>query len=50
MVRIIVGTLLKVGRGKIPVEDIEKIILLGDRKKAGPCVPAQGLILEKVYY
>ena len=50
IVRIIVGTLLKVGRGKIPVEDIEKIILLGDRKKAGPCVPAQGLILEKVYY
>lgn len=50
MVRIIVGTLLKAGRGKIPVEDIEKIILLGDRKKAGPCVPAQGLILEKVYY
>ena len=50
MVRIIVGTLLKIGRGKIPVEDIEKIILLGDRKKAGPCVPAQGLILEKVYY
>lgn len=50
MVRIIVGTLLKVGRGKISVEDIEKIILLGDRKKAGPCVPAQGLILEKVYY
>ncbi len=50
MVRIIVGTLLKVGRGKIPIEDIEKIILLGDRKKAGPCVPAQGLILEKVYY
>ena len=50
MVRIIVGTLLKVGRGKIPVEDIEKIILLGDRKKAGPCVPAQGLILEKVFY
>ena len=50
MVRIIVGTLLKVGRGKIPVEDIEKIILLGDRKKAGPCVPAQGLFLEKVYY
>ena len=50
MVRIIVGTLLKVGRGKIPVEDIEKIILSGDRKKAGPCVPANGLILEKVYY
>ncbi len=50
MVRIIVGTLLKVGSGKILVEDIEKIILSGDRKKAGPCVPAQGLILEKVYY
>lgn len=50
MVRIIVGTLLKVGRGKIPVEDIEKIILSGDRKKVGPCVPANGLILEKVYY
>ena len=36
--------------GEVAVLDIEKIILSGDRKKAGPCVPANGLILEKVYY
>lgn len=50
MVRIIVGTLLKVGRGKISVEDIPNIILMGDTDKTGPCVPGNGLCLEKVYF
>ena len=50
MVRIIVGTLLDVGRGKIEPEEIENIILSKDRTKAGICVPAVGLVLEKVYY
>ena len=50
MVRIIVGTLLKVGNGKIKPDEIEDIIKEGNRKRAGMCVPAKGLILEKVFY
>lgn len=50
MVRIIVGTLVEVGKEKIAVEDIPNIINLKDRTKAGPCVQPNGLILEKVYY
>ena len=50
MVRIIVGTLLKVGRGRIKADDLEEIIKSGDRGKAGPCVPSSGLCLEKVYF
>ncbi len=50
MVRIIVGTLLDVGRGKIQPEIIKEIIEAKDRTRAGICVPAQGLFLEKVYY
>ncbi|EKQ52167.1 MULTISPECIES: tRNA pseudouridine(38-40) synthase TruA [unclassified Clostridium] len=50
MVRIIVGTLIKVGSGKLAPEDIENIIVEGNRKRAGMCVPPNGLILEKVFY
>jgi tRNA pseudouridine38-40 synthase len=50
MVRIIVGTLLKVGNGKLEAEMVEDIIKEGNRKKAGMCVPPNGLILEKVFY
>lgn len=50
MVRIIVGTLLCVGFGRIKIEDIEKIILYKKRQNAGPTAPPQGLFLEKVFY
>ncbi|NLY85068.1 MAG: tRNA pseudouridine(38-40) synthase TruA [Tissierellia bacterium] len=50
MVRIIVGTLLYVGLGKIQVKAIPEIIRDGKREKAGPTVPPQGLYLEKVFY
>lgn len=50
MVRIIVGTLVEVGKGKICPEDVKSIIDEGNRTKAGPCVPPNGLVLEKVYY
>ena len=50
MVRIIVGTLIKVGNKKIRVEEIENIIAEGNRKRAGMVVPPNGLILEKVFY
>lgn len=50
MVRIIVGTLVEVGKGKINSKDIKNIIESKDRSKAGPCVKPNGLVLEKVYY
>lgn len=50
MVRIIAGTLLDVGLGKIKAEDIPNIIEEKQRKKAGKTLPAQGLYLMEVYY
>ena len=50
MVRIIVGTLVDVGLGKIKPEEITDIIKSKDRARAGKTVPAQGLYLVEVYY
>ena len=50
MVRNIVGTLVEVGGGKYPPEEIIKIIDSGDRNCAGVTAPAQGLFLKEVKY
>ena len=50
MIRIIVGTLVYVGIGRINVEDIPHIIEAKDRRLAGITAGPQGLFLEKVYY
>lgn len=50
MVRKMVGTLLEVGRGKLAVEDLPKLLALRDRSRSGPTAPAQGLCLEEVEY
>ena len=50
MVRIIAGTLVDVGLGKINVEDMEEIINSKDRTRAGKTLPPQGLYLVKVEY
>lgn len=50
MVRIMTGTLLAVGSGKLPPWSIPGIIASRERKNAGPTAPAQGLFLEEVYY
>ncbi len=50
MVRIIAGTILDVGLGKIKPEEIVDIIEFGDRKLAGRTLPAHGLYLVKVDY
>ena len=50
MVRIISGTLVDVGLGKIKAEDIQRIIQDRDRQKAGKTLPPQGLFLVKVEY
>ncbi len=50
MVRIIVGTLVEVGMGKIEPQDIKGIIDSKDRKNAGKTLPPQGLYLLRVEY
>ena len=50
MVRIIVGTLLDVGRGKIGEEDIPAIIESKSREKAGQTARPEGLYLNRVFY
>ncbi len=50
MVRIIVGTLVDVGMGKIKPEEVEDIINSGDRKRAGKTLPAHALYLVQVKY
>lgn len=50
MVRIIVGTLVDIGRGKICVDKLPYIIESKERTNAGHTAPAQGLYLEKVFY
>lgn len=50
MVRILVGTLLEVGQGKLTPERVEQIMQARDRKLAGYTVPPQGLCLVKVDY
>ena len=50
MVRIMTGTLLYVGMGKISFDDITGIIESRDRTRAGVTVPPTGLFLDKVFY
>ena len=49
-VRIMVGTLVEVGKGKLNPDAILKIIKSNDRSKAGPTAPAHGLYVMKVQY
>lgn len=50
MVRIIAGTLVAVGKGKINPDDIPAIILSKDRTRAGMTAPAHGLTLLRAFY
>lgn len=50
MVRTIVGTLLEIGKGKMPPEIIEEIFKEKNRFLAGPTAPAKGLCLMRVNY
>ena len=45
MVRIIAGTLLEVGYGRLSADDIPSILEACDRQAAGPTAPAKGLCL-----
>ncbi len=50
MVRTMVGSLIEVGRGKMPAQKIGEILKSRNRTKAGPTAPAQGLYLLRVKY
>jgi tRNA pseudouridine38-40 synthase len=50
MVRIIAGTLVEVGRGKLAPDRVAAIIESMDRQRAGPTLPPRGLCLEWVRY
>ena len=50
MVRIISGTLVEVGEGKIAPEMVKQILEKKDRSLAGKTLPANGLCLMKVDY
>ncbi len=50
MVRIIAGTLVMVGNGKIPPDDMTDIINSCDRTRAGITAPPEGLTLYEVHY
>jgi tRNA pseudouridine38-40 synthase len=50
MVRVISGTLIEIGRGKMGPERIDTIFETRDRTLAGPTAPSQGLTLVEVFY
>ncbi|RJR43026.1 MAG: tRNA pseudouridine(38-40) synthase TruA [Deltaproteobacteria bacterium] len=50
MVRSLVGTMVEIGLGKRPPEDLAGLLKSGDRAGAGPTAPAQGLFLVEVLY
>jgi tRNA pseudouridine38-40 synthase len=50
MVRAIAGTLVNVGRGYWPGEQVGQILAAEDRTQAGPTAPPEGLFLMRVTY
>lgn len=50
MVRILMGTIIEIGAGNLPVSAIDEIFTSKIRSQAGETAPAQGLFLDEVYY
>jgi tRNA pseudouridine38-40 synthase len=50
MVRILAGTLVAVGKGKMTIDDVRALLASGDRTQAGVTAPARGLTLVRVIY
>jgi tRNA pseudouridine38-40 synthase len=50
MVRSIAGTLIDVGRGRLPEGTVRRILRTRDRRLAGTTAPAKGLMLMHVEY
>lgn len=49
MVRIVVGTLVEIGLGRRPPDDLPRVFEAADRTLAGETAPPQGLTLERVF-
>jgi len=50
MVRIIAGTLIQIGSGKIPEDAIPAMLAARDREVSGPTAPPEGLTLMEIEY
>jgi len=50
MVRMLVGTLLRVGHGALSPEAFAEVLVTQDRRRSGPAAPARGLCLKAVRY
>ena len=50
MVRSLVGTMVEIGKGKRPAGDLAELLQTGERRRAGPTAPPQGLFLVDVAY
>jgi tRNA pseudouridine38-40 synthase len=50
MVRVMVGTLVDIGKGRFTPSDIDRLLQEGDRKEAGSTAPACGLCLIEVMF
>lgn len=50
MVRLLMGALISLGKGKITLEDIEKSLKVPLKLRLGPTAPPQGLYLKEVHY
>lgn len=50
MVRLMMGALVSLGKGKITLEDLEKSLKTPLKNRLGPTAPPQGLYLKEVHY
>lgn len=49
-VRMILGTLVEIGRGHLKIDDLERILASDEKQKIGMTAPSLGLFLEQVFY
>ncbi|MBT4285708.1 MAG: tRNA pseudouridine(38-40) synthase TruA [Deltaproteobacteria bacterium] len=49
MIRIMVGTLVQVGRGRLDIDVVKRTLISGNREEAGITAPPQGLMLNETY-